>query len=128
MNTTVRTITLNQPEFKIAIGNNTTSGVKTTKFGGAIKVNSKLIYITRVLYNDPATVVFWSDGTKTITKCSANDTYNPETGLAIAVLKKSLGATEVHKLFEDWLVEDTCVNATHCTIELKDVRKKHTKD
>ena len=44
--------------------------------------------ITKVIFNDPATIVFWSDGTKTVVKCSEDDEYDMETGLAMAVCKK----------------------------------------
>ena len=47
--------------------------------------------IDRVIFNDPATIVFWKDGTKTVVKCQENDTYSPESGLAIAIAKKALG-------------------------------------
>ena len=29
--------------------------------------------ITKVIFNDPATIVFWSDGTKTVSKCHPDD-------------------------------------------------------
>lgn len=47
--------------------------------------------ITNVIYNPPATVVFWSDGSKTVVKCGENDTFDPEKGLVMAISKKMLG-------------------------------------
>ena len=47
--------------------------------------------IERVIFNDPATIVFWSDGNKTVVKCRENDTYDPEKGLAMAISKKAIG-------------------------------------
>ena len=44
--------------------------------------------ITRCIINDPAVVVFWSDGTKTVGKCMNNDEFNPEIGLAMAISRK----------------------------------------
>lgn len=44
-----------------------------------------------VIFNDPATIVFWSDDTKTVVKCQEGDTYNPEAGLAMCYMKKALG-------------------------------------
>ena len=52
----------------------------------------------RVIYNDPATIVFWKDGTKTVVKCMEGDTYNPEVGLAMCVCKK-LYDSKYHKFF-----------------------------
>lgn len=52
----------------------------------------------RVIYNDPATIVFWKDGTKTVVKCMEGDTYDPEVGLAMCVCKKLYGS-KYHKFF-----------------------------
>lgn len=48
------------------------------------------IEITNVIYNDPATIVFWSDNTKTIVKAT-NEKFDPEKGLAMAIAKKYYG-------------------------------------
>lgn len=69
---------------------------------GYIETTIDNIYITKVYYNNPATIVFWSDGTKTVTKCHGSDVYSPETGLTLCCLKKLIGSTEFHKLLEDW--------------------------
>lgn len=62
--------------------------------------------IKQVIFNDPATVVFWSDGTKTVVKCSKNDTFNPETGLAMAICKKAFGNTGAYnEVFKKWMPE-----------------------
>lgn len=45
-------------------------------------------FITRCIINDPAVVVFWSDGTKTVGKCMDDDNFNPEIGLAMAISRK----------------------------------------
>lgn len=47
--------------------------------------------IKNVIFNDPATIVFWSDGTKTVVKCGDGDIFDPEKGLAMAIAKKALG-------------------------------------
>lgn len=47
--------------------------------------------VKRVIFSDPATIIFWEDGSKTVVKCQEGDTYNPETGFALAYLKKLLG-------------------------------------
>ena len=51
----------------------------------------KAFAIERVIFNKPATIVFWKDGTKTIVKCGELDIYDPEKGLAMAISKKALG-------------------------------------
>ena len=47
--------------------------------------------IKNVIFNDPATIVFWHDGTKTVVKCDEYDIFDPEKGLAMAISKKFLG-------------------------------------
>ena len=47
--------------------------------------------IKKVIFNNPATIVYWEDGTKTIVKCGKDDTYSEETGLALCFMKKALG-------------------------------------
>lgn len=46
--------------------------------------------INRVIFNDPATIVIWNDGSKTVVKAS-NEPFDPEKGLAMAIAKKALG-------------------------------------
>lgn len=59
--------------------------------------------IKKVYFNDPATIVLWCDGTKTVVKCSENDWYDPEKGLAMAILKKLWGNDNAyHQLFKKW--------------------------
>ena len=47
----------------------------------------------RVVFNPPATVVLWEDGTKTVVKCDKDDEYNVMTGIALCYMKKALGNT-----------------------------------
>ena len=62
--------------------------------------------IVRVVFNNPATVVMWSDDTKTVVKCQPGDTYNPETGLALCVAKKYFGNTgKFNDVFKKYLGE-----------------------
>lgn len=53
-------------------------------------MNNK-IAIKNVIFNPPATIVFWKDDTKTVVKCGEGDIYDPEKGLAMAISKKALG-------------------------------------
>ena len=49
--------------------------------------------VVDVIYNDPATVVYWSDKTRTVVKCQPGDTYDPKTGFLLALCKKVCGNT-----------------------------------
>ena len=60
--------------------------------------------ITKVIFNSPATIVMWSDGTKTIVKCKKDEKFDPEKGLAIAISKKFLGNKGNYaKTFKKWI-------------------------
>ena len=60
--------------------------------------------IKKVIFNDPATIVFWSDGSKTVVKCGDNDTFDPEKGLAMAISKKFFDNTGYYyDVFKKWL-------------------------
>lgn len=47
--------------------------------------------INNVIFNDPATIVFWSDNTKTVVKTQDGEEFDPEKGLAMAITKKYFG-------------------------------------
>ncbi len=53
----------------------------------------KKFQIKKVIFSNPATIVLWEDGTKTIVKCGENDIYDPEKGLALCFMKKICGNT-----------------------------------
>lgn len=61
------------------------------------------VSIRKVIFNDPATVVLWSDGTKTVVKCGPEDTFDMEKGLAMAIVKKMAGNdNRFHKVFKQY--------------------------
>lgn len=63
--------------------------------------------IKNVIFNDPATIVFWNDGTKTIVKAQDGDVFDPEKGLAMAISKKALGNKGNYcETFKKWLPEE----------------------
>ena len=47
----------------------------------------------RVIFNPPATIVFWNDGTKTVVKAH-DEVFDWEKGLAMAICKKYLASNE----------------------------------
>ena len=66
-------------------------------------VNSSRMMIKKVIFNNPATIVFWSDGSKTVVKSYLDD-YDPEKGLAMAIAKKALGNEgNYYNVFKKWL-------------------------
>ena len=66
--------------------------------------------IKDVRYNNPATIVFWKDGTKTVVKCQKDkgDTYNPELGLAMCIIKKMCdNKGNYNDVFNKWLPKES---------------------
>lgn len=63
--------------------------------------------IKDVIFNDPATIVFWRDGTKTVVKCQEGDKYSKELGLAMAIVKKMAGNKgNYNDIFHKWVYKE----------------------
>ena len=60
--------------------------------------------IRRVIFNDPATIVIWADGSKTVVKVH-DEPFDAEKGLAMAILKKLCGKAQLRKEFKKWIKE-----------------------
>lgn len=89
-------------------------------FSGAVSyalddvINTQIAYnkmyrkdpIEKVIFNDPATIVCWTDGTKTIVKAQ-DEPFDPEKGLAMAISKKYFGNEgNYYDIFRKWLPKD----------------------
>ena len=62
--------------------------------------------IKRVIFNNPATIVFWDDGTKTVVKAHG-DEFDEEKGLAMAIAKRALGNTgRYYDVFKKFVPKD----------------------
>ena len=57
---------------------------------------------TKVLVQGTATIIWWSDGTKTVVKCQKGDKMDPEKGIAMCVMKKFMGTNETHSNYLDF--------------------------
>ena len=73
----------------------------------------------QVIYNDPATIIFWEDGTKTVVKCdgtrtitladgttktiktSEGEKYDELKGLMMGIIKKVYGFKKFYDIYED---------------------------
>ena len=62
-----------------------------------------MLTIKKVMYKPPATIVFWNDGTKTVSVCERGDVYNKELGFALCVLKKKYGNKKVHQMLDTYV-------------------------
>lgn len=54
--------------------------------------------IDKALFNPPATIVFWLDGTKTVVKCKEGEEFSEWAGIALCLAKKLYGPN-FHKIF-----------------------------
>ena len=54
--------------------------------------------IDKVLFNPPATIVFWLDGTKTVVRCKEGEEFSEWAGIALCLAKKLYGPN-FHKIF-----------------------------
>lgn len=61
----------------------------------------KIPPIKKVIFHDPATIVYWQDKTKTVVKCKDGETFDKEKGLAMCISKKLLG-DEFHSEFRKY--------------------------
>lgn len=80
--------------------------------------------ITKVIFNDPATIVLWSDGTKTVVKCDERDDFDPEKGLAMAICKKHFGGGFYNDIFKKWIPEETPEIEIDGQISMTDIAEK----
>ena len=46
--------------------------------------------VEKIVYNGPATIVFWTDGTKTVIKCHEGDQFDEVTGFLLCCLRKMM--------------------------------------
>ena len=60
--------------------------------------------IKDVIFAPPATIIYWSDGSKTVVKCSEKDVFDPEKGLAMAIAKRCGGNKGgYYKEIQNWV-------------------------
>lgn len=76
-----------------------------------LNVLNRMITIKNVIFNDPATIVFWADGTKTVVKCQDGEEFDPEKGITMAFFKKMHGNkgsyfNEIKKWVEPYCEEE----------------------
>ena len=77
--------------------------MEQAKKNDIVKFGMCSVSIHKVIFNDPATIVLWSDGTKTVVKCGPEDTFDMEKGLAMAIVKKMAGNdNRFHKVFKQY--------------------------
>ena len=67
----------------------------------AVVKTMKIPEVSRIIFNPPATIIMWSDGSKTVVKTTADEDFDEEKGLGMAVLLKLFGSRRAYqKLLE----------------------------
>lgn len=68
----------------------------------------KTIEPKKVIFNNPATIVIWSDGSKTVSKCNEEDKYDKVKGFLVCYYKKhkQLSNSKFSKLYDKILEND----------------------
>ena len=78
-----------------------------TKKNDIVRLGMCNVSIRKVIFSNPATIVLWSDGTKTVVKCGPDDIFDKEKGLAMAIVMKMAGNdSRFHKVFKKWCKPD----------------------
>lgn len=84
-----------------------TTGYKNTSDRSKVKPFEAMPKIEKVIFNPPATIVQWKDGTKTVVKCQDGDEFDWEKGLAMAYVKRAYNNERTYyglfKKNEPWL-------------------------
>jgi len=102
-----------------SISNRIIEGDKTAFLDSAFNLSFSDYYdfvrdpfaIRKVIFNNPATIILWTDGTKTVVKCGENDIYDPEKGMAMCFAKKAMGNIgHYYQEFKKWLPEEVEYN------------------
>ena len=89
------------------ISNGLIAGINYNKKDTSLRTN-----IVKVIFNNPATIIKWADGTKTVVKSSEED-YDPEKGLAMAIAKKALGNEgNYYNIFRQWIPNNEDIKMT----------------
>ena len=74
------------------------------KFAPPPKEKQTSLAVERIIFNYPATIVIWKDGTKTVVKCGPSDMFDPEKGVALCFMKKALGnKSNYNNVFREWI-------------------------
>lgn len=66
----------------------------------------KIPEISKVVFNNPATIVFWEDGTKTVVKCMEGQEFNEYYGVACAIMKRFFGNNSKASAFVEKFKEE----------------------
>lgn len=89
--------------------------ILNSRYGIRTATMNDIPEIKNVIFNPPATIVFWQDGTKTVVKAT-NEVYDPEKGLAMAIAKRALGNQgNYYNIIKKWVgTTKSCDSCKYC--------------
>lgn len=61
-------------------------------------VSPTLPNFKQVIFHNPATIIYWEDGSKTVAKCGKGDVFDKEKGVMVALLKKLYGSKQLNSM------------------------------
>lgn len=89
------------------------------------KTSSDKFMPERILYNDPATIVFWKDGTKTVVKKSKGEKFNKYNAFCAALAKKIFeNNSRVNKIVQSGVNQKPGIADTKATKTSKYISSK----
>lgn len=63
--------------------------------------------IKKVIFHNPATIILWADGKKTVVKCQPGDSFDKEKGFLAAYMKRTLGNDNTfNKIMKRWVDDE----------------------
>lgn len=75
------------------------------------RLEAHTIAIERVMFNGGCTIVFWTDGTKTVVKCDKREEFDMEKGLMAAIIKRLYGCPSQNTSGYNALFREFCVES-----------------
>lgn len=74
---------------------------------------SEIGNVKKIIFNDPATIILWNDGSKTVVK-THNEPFDPEKGVAMCFMKKACyNKGSFNNVFKKWIPEDKKEKVLH---------------
>lgn len=84
--------------------------------------------VKKVIFNAPATIVIWGDGSKTVVKCQNGEKFDKEKGLALCYMKKMLGnKSNFNNVFKEWIKPEVTgvYDERHPELGIQDIPSKN---
>ncbi len=78
-------------DYSISSGDHPVSRFEFTTYGIPRLKPNRGYEPTKVIFNNPATICFWPNGSKTVVKCHEGDTYSKQMGLLMCIAKHYYG-------------------------------------